>query len=368
MRPIFYYLISLACFLLLVFSYTYGITDVMYYPYPGQLPIDDDRNGILFIRGAIETQEEVIRAYELAYGPHAPLNETITRIPSVKEIYAHVNSLFSIIDAPNADETFHSDGITPLPILPGPREVPNRGPLQLIDSRDDTSACSPLEHTQRINNSIVLVSSRGSCSYITQVLNCQAAGAVGVIISGEVSLENLIGDRVNRVSQRLEVPGFVVDAHSFNTLVELAEHNLNNDSDSDEPVEPVEYANLWTVVSYSNESLLEFLFLMISRPIFTMGIVFMIFHGNLERRKRMLRAKPESVEALRTHVWNPECQLQYQQTSCTICLENYEQGCELCVLPCGHEFHKPCVSRWLLNERGVCPLCFHDITKPRETV
>lgn len=359
MRPIFYYLISLACFLLLVYSYTCGLSDIIYYPYPGQFPIDDDRNGILFVRGAIETKDEVIKAYELAYGPHAPSNETIIRIPSLKEVYTHINSFFSIQRTPE------SDVISPLPPSTSPHELSNRGPLQLIDTRDDMSACEPLQHSKGINDSIVLVSSREDCSYITQVLHCQAAGAVGVIISGDASLESLIGDPVRTINQRLEVPGFVVNARDFQTLAELAKHNLN---DKNGVEDPVEYASLWTVVSYSNESLMEFLILMISRPSFTMGIVFMLFHGNLERRKRMMRAKPESVEALKTHVWNSECQSQYQQTSCSICLENYEQGCELCVLPCGHEFHKSCVSRWLLNERRVCPLCFHDITIPRENV
>jgi len=41
---------------------------------------------------------------------------------------------------------------------------------------------------------------------------------------------------------------------------------------------------------------------------------------------------------------------------CTICLEEFEAGDNLRVLPCGEKFHRDCIDQWLAL-RANCPLC-----------
>jgi hypothetical protein len=48
---------------------------------------------------------------------------------------------------------------------------------------------------------------------------------------------------------------------------------------------------------------------------------------------------------------------------CTICLEEYEAGEKVRVLPCLHRFHVGCIDQWL-HSRRLCPVCKHDATKP----
>jgi hypothetical protein len=49
-----------------------------------------------------------------------------------------------------------------------------------------------------------------------------------------------------------------------------------------------------------------------------------------------------------------------QDTSCAVCLEDFEENDEMRQLPCRHLFHRPCIDKWLQRNK-VCPLCLQDI-------
>jgi Ring finger domain len=45
-------------------------------------------------------------------------------------------------------------------------------------------------------------------------------------------------------------------------------------------------------------------------------------------------------------------------TTCSICIDDFEAGETLILLPrCKHAFHKDCIQPWLLERQGCCPLC-----------
>lgn len=56
------------------------------------------------------------------------------------------------------------------------------------------------------------------------------------------------------------------------------------------------------------------------------------------------------------------------QVSCVVCLCDFELEQWLKVMPCHHEFHSDCISKWL-KENNTCPLCRSDIAERlRKTV
>ncbi|KAK3822654.1 MAG: hypothetical protein J3Q66DRAFT_329858 [Benniella sp.] len=49
------------------------------------------------------------------------------------------------------------------------------------------------------------------------------------------------------------------------------------------------------------------------------------------------------------------------QTSCSICLMEYEVGEQVRTLPCYHQYHASCIDPWLLNVTTLCPICKRDL-------
>lgn len=47
----------------------------------------------------------------------------------------------------------------------------------------------------------------------------------------------------------------------------------------------------------------------------------------------------------------------YGHNSCSICLDEYQVGEHIRVLPCQHTFHSECIFPWLTERSPTCPLC-----------
>ncbi|XP_037041351.1 RING finger protein 44 isoform X3 [Bradysia coprophila] len=65
-------------------------------------------------------------------------------------------------------------------------------------------------------------------------------------------------------------------------------------------------------------------------------------------------ARPE-IDQLPSYKFNVETHTG-DQTSCVVCMCDFEARQTLRVLPCSHEFHARCVDKWLRSNR-TCPIC-----------
>ncbi|OWM67470.1 hypothetical protein CDL15_Pgr028333 [Punica granatum] len=74
------------------------------------------------------------------------------------------------------------------------------------------------------------------------------------------------------------------------------------------------------------------------------------FHG---MSSRLVKAMPSLIF---TSVLEDNC----TSRTCAICLEDYNVGEKLRILPCRHKFHALCVDMWLTTWRTFCPVCKRD--------
>lgn len=73
-----------------------------------------------------------------------------------------------------------------------------------------------------------------------------------------------------------------------------------------------------------------------------------------------LPARPGAIAYLPTHAVSAEelSSAPPEHRSCTICMEEFNQGDTQKTLPCFHRFHAGCIDQWL-RQQGTCPICKH---------
>ncbi|XP_046548402.1 uncharacterized protein LOC124258355 isoform X2 [Haliotis rubra] len=91
------------------------------------------------------------------------------------------------------------------------------------------------------------------------------------------------------------------------------------------------------------------------------------YEALLSLAERLGEAKPRGlskadIKQLPAYYFNSETpRSDLDQTSCVVCMCDFESRQLLRVLPCGHEFHTKCVDKWLKTNR-TCPICRADAT------
>ncbi|XP_045468837.1 RING finger protein 44 [Harmonia axyridis] len=84
------------------------------------------------------------------------------------------------------------------------------------------------------------------------------------------------------------------------------------------------------------------------------------YEALLNLAERLGEAKPRGlgkleIESLLSYKFNVDTH-QGDQTSCVVCMCDFEARQLLRVLPCSHEFHAKCIDKWLRSNR-TCPIC-----------
>ncbi|XP_069701910.1 E3 ubiquitin-protein ligase RNF13 isoform X2 [Periplaneta americana] len=98
---------------------------------------------------------------------------------------------------------------------------------------------------------------------------------------------------------------------------------------------------------------------------FLIMVVFMVVKCIKDRRRQRRHRLPNSslrkIPTAKFSKGDP-----YE--TCAICLEDYQEGEKLRILPCSHAYHSKCIDPWLTRNRRVCPVCKRKVFAQGEQV
>ncbi|KAM8874704.1 E3 ubiquitin-protein ligase RNF13 [Spinachia spinachia] len=213
----------------------------------------------------------------------------------------------------------------------------------LIGARPE-NACEPIEPPPRDNMTaafIVLIK-RFDCNFDIKVLHAQNAGYKAAIVHNVVS-DDLIsmGSNDLDIMKQIDIPSVFVSERTANSLKEGFAYDKGGH-----------------VVLMPDFSLpLEYYlipFLIIVGICLILIVVFMITKFVQDRhRARRSRLRKDQLKKLPIHKYKKGDNYDV----CAICLDEYEEGDKLRVLPCSHAYHSKCVDPWLTKTKKTCPVC-----------
>ncbi|XP_029471353.1 E3 ubiquitin-protein ligase RNF13 isoform X1 [Rhinatrema bivittatum] len=214
----------------------------------------------------------------------------------------------------------------------------------LIGSKPE-NACEPIAPPPVKDNSssayIVLIR-RLECNFDVKVLNAQRAGYKAAIVHNVASDDLLsMGSNDIELLKKIDIPSVFIGETSANSLK------------NDFAFEKGGHIVLLPEVSLPLEYYL-IPFLIIVGICLVLIVIFMITKFVQDRhRARRNRLRKDQLKKLPTHKYKKGDEYDV----CPICLDEYEEGNKLRILPCSHAYHSKCVDPWLTKTKKTCPVC-----------
>lgn len=237
---------------------------------------------------------------------------------------------------------------------------------------------------KNVRDKIVVVM-RGECSFYDKVMEFQKWGARAVIIGDNSYQRGLVTMYTREDTSKIYTPSAFITREAYDVLANSG---------------PGTRVSITQIEGDTGPLLMNTVAFIMLSPLCSLSIIYGILLVHRRYRLMKERAPKSAVDKLPTRIWqgpmvsrsnsgNASVGIpvggsseQLESTGyigigatryperkwasageCIICLDDYVEGESVVMqLPCGHEFHSACISRWLLSRKRTCPICKHDMT------
>ncbi|CAF1249511.1 unnamed protein product [Adineta steineri] len=183
-----------------------------------------------------------------------------------------------------------------------------------------------------------------SCEFMTKVQNAQNANFSAVIIYNYEDTLVAMGSS----SKNVHIPSTLITHTDGLTLIS---HYLYNETTANST--PIYHLKILPEEPFKfGIYLIPFVVVIGVSFLGLIGFVLVKYH--LQRRRMQRHRLPRSAlkqlkikKFVKTDPWEV----------CVICLDDFEEGAKLRILPCDHAYHVKCIDPWLINNRRQCPVC-----------